>query len=104
MITPELFKKGEQLFSAALAMEETWNEVDSLVEILDGMLTNALAGDGNKFSRLTRVGVAADMPDQTRWSYAYNFEGYKKKRFVSRICGQRLAPVVFPVRDTERVR
>jgi vacuolar iron transporter family protein len=24
--------------------------------------------------------------------------------FVSRICGQRLAPVVFPVRDTERVR
>ena len=24
--------------------------------------------------------------------------------FVSRICGQRLAPVAFPVRDTERVR
>jgi hypothetical protein len=27
-----------------------------------------------------------------------------KERFVSRIYGQRLAPVVFPVRDTERVR
>src|SRR6516225_3650039 len=27
-----------------------------------------------------------------------------KKRLVSRICGQCLAPVVFPVRDTERVR
>jgi hypothetical protein len=26
------------------------------------------------------------------------------KSMVSRICGQRLAPVVFPVRDTERVR
>jgi hypothetical protein len=25
-------------------------------------------------------------------------------RFVSRICGQRLAPVIFPVRDTEQVR
>jgi hypothetical protein len=24
--------------------------------------------------------------------------------FVSRICGQRLAPVIFPVRDTEQVR
>jgi hypothetical protein len=28
----------------------------------------------------------------------------KKLRFVSRICGQRLAPVVFPMHDTERVR
>jgi putative transposase len=30
--------------------------------------------------------------------------GGPTKWFVSRICGQRLAPVVFPVRDTERVR
>src|ERR1700685_3153556 len=29
---------------------------------------------------------------------------FEIKRFVSRICGQRLAPVVFPVRDTERVQ
>ena len=27
-----------------------------------------------------------------------------KKGFVSRICGQRLGPVVVPARDTERVR
>jgi Resolvase, N terminal domain len=30
--------------------------------------------------------------------------GINSRWFVSRICGQRLAPVVFPVRDTERVR
>jgi hypothetical protein len=28
----------------------------------------------------------------------------KLKELVRQICGQRLAPVVFPVRDTERVR
>ena len=39
-----------------------------------------------------------------RWAVELFFKWVKQNRFVSRICGQRLAPVVFPVRDTERVR
>jgi hypothetical protein len=48
--------------------------------------------------------VAADGPIATQAGTRMPYPRAIKKGFVSRICGQRLAPVVFPVRDTERVR
>ena len=72
---------------------------------------------GRERRKLFRVpvekGAGAGDKDRTRMllrqSCERHFEitigpGVQNNRFVSRICGQCLAPVVFPVRDTERVQ
>jgi hypothetical protein len=77
-MTAELVKKGEQLFCAALALEETWVEVDRLVEALDDVLTRTLVVENKLYAKLELDGSEAEIPEQTMWSYQYNFKGYKK--------------------------
>jgi hypothetical protein len=85
-MTPELVKKSAQLFSATLGLEETWVEVERLVEVLDEMLTKALVDEWELCKKLVRDGVHADIPIQTMWSYQYNFEAKKTASSQNRIC------------------
>jgi hypothetical protein len=77
-MTTGVSEKGQSLFSSALALEETWVEVERLAEVLDDRLTKMLSGDGKLFAALKPSKIKADIPKRTLWAYQHNFSAIKR--------------------------
>jgi hypothetical protein len=71
-------EKGLSLFASALALEETWDEVDRLIEALDSKLTSLMTAHGEPFGTLKRSDTKAEIPSNTFWAHQYNFTAFKR--------------------------